>query len=89
MFSGNGPKIISPSADYEYYIEKNSREQLMLVAASDPAIATQYWYINDKFFAKTKPGKKLFFTPVEGSVKITCLDNRGGKMSIKTKITYY
>jgi penicillin-binding protein 1C len=89
MISGNGPKIISPSADYEYYIEKNSHEQLMLAAASDPAIAIQYWYINDKFFAETKPGKKLFFTPKSETVKITCLDNHGGKMSIKTKVTFY
>ena len=88
-FSGAGPKIISPSAGYDYYIEKGSKEQIMLMAASDPSIEEQYWYINDKFYAKSKPGKKLFFNPVDGPIKITCLDNLGRKVSIKTKIIYY
>ncbi len=88
-FSGNGPKILSPSGDYNYYIEKGSNQQIMLMAASDPSVAFQYWYINDKFYAKTKSGKKLFYSPVEGPVKITCLDNLGRKMTIKTDIKFY
>jgi len=88
-FPGNGPKILSPSADYTYYLEKGSKEQIMLMAASDPSVAIQYWYINDKFYAKTKSGNKLFFTPIEGPVKITCLDNLGRKRTIKTEIKFY
>lgn len=88
-FSGEGPKILSPSADYEYFIENKSKEQVMLLAASDPSIETQYWYINDKFYAKTKPGVKIFFNPDDGKVKITCLDNLGRKTIIQTRITYY
>ena len=88
-FSGNGPKILSPSAGYDYYVEKGSKEQIMLSAASDPSVVVQYWYIDDKFFGKTKPGKKLFFTPEAGPVKITCLDNLGRKMTIKTDIIFY
>ncbi len=88
-FSGEGPKILSPTADYDYYIEKGSSEQIMLMAASDPLTAIQYWYINDKFFAKTKPGNKLFFTPTSGNVKVTCLDNLGRKVTIKTDIILY
>ncbi len=88
-FSGDGPKILSPSADYEYFIEKKSREQVMLLAASDPSIQTQYWYINDKFYSKTKPGRKIFFKPNDGRIKITCLDDLGRKTTIQTKITYY
>jgi len=89
MFPGDGPKILSPSAGYDYYIEKGSKEQIMLMAASDPSVAMQYWYINDKFYAKTKSGNKLFFTPVEGPVKITCLDNLGRKRTITTDIKFY
>jgi penicillin-binding protein 1C len=61
----------------------------MLLAASDPSIQTQYWYINDKFYSKTKPGRKIFFKPNDGRIKITCLDDLGRKTTIQTKITYY
>lgn len=88
-FSGKGPRILSPTSDYHYYIEKGSSEQIMLTAASDPSVAEQYWYINDEFYAKTKPGKKLFFSPSGGKVKITCLDNLGRKMTVNTSVTFY
>jgi len=89
LLSGKGPKILSPSADYNYYIEKGSGEQVMMMAASDPSVAVQYWYVNDKYYAKTKPGNKLFFTPTTGPVTITCLDNLGRKKTIKTDVIFY
>lgn len=88
-FSGSGPRILSPSADFEYYIEKKSGEEVMLLAASDPSIETQYWYINDKFYARTKPGRKIFFNPGDGRIKVTCLDNLGRRTTIHTRVTYY
>ncbi len=88
-FSGDGPKILSPAAGYDYYVQKGSKEQIMLSAASDPSVAVQYWYIDDKYFGKTSPGKKLFFTPSGGTLKITCLDNLGRKMTVTTDIIFY
>lgn len=88
-FSGSGPKIISPSSDYEYFIEGNSKQQILLQAASDPSVKTHYWYIDDVFYKQCKPEDRLFFKPGNGLIKITCLDDHGRKTTIQTKVTFY
>jgi penicillin-binding protein 1C len=85
----DGPKILSPSEDYEYFLEKNSGQEIMLLAASDSRVKMHYWYINDKFYSKCKPGDKIFFNPVSGDLKITCLDEKGRDESVRVKIRYY
>ena len=87
--SGDGPLILSPSADYEYFIEENSKQQILLQAASDASIKIQYWYINDQFYKSCKPGDRIFFQPQKGILNITCLDDLGRKAKIKTKVTIY
>lgn len=88
-FSGNGPKIISPSADYEYLLESGSSQKLLLQATSDMNGEFFYWYINDVFYEQAAAGKKIFFKPAAGNNKITCLDNMGRKTTLITKVTYY
>ncbi|MEJ2104394.1 MAG: transglycosylase domain-containing protein [Ignavibacteriaceae bacterium] len=88
-FAQGGPKILSPSEDYEYFIEKNSGQEILLLAASDSRVKTQYWYVNDKYFRKCKPGDKVFFKPDDGQLKITCLDDKGRDGIVKVKINYY
>lgn len=88
-FSGSGPKIISPSSDYEYFIEENSKQQILLQAASDPSVKTHYWYINDIFYKQCKPEERIFIKPGNGTIKITCLDDHGRKTTIQTKVTFY
>jgi penicillin-binding protein 1C len=87
--SGDGPRIISPSSDYEYFIEEKSNQQILLQAASDPTVKTIYWYIDGEFYKRSKVGEKIFFKPQKGISKITCLDDQGRKSIIQTKITYY
>ncbi|MDP2035973.1 MAG: penicillin-binding protein 1C [Ignavibacteria bacterium] len=87
--SGGGPLILSPSADYEYFIEENSKQQILLQAASDASIKIQYWYINDQFYKSCKPGDRIFFQPQKGILNITCLDDLGRRAKIKTKVTIY
>ncbi len=88
-FAERGPKIISPSEDYEYFLEKNSKQEIMLLAASDSRVKTHYWYVNEKFIKKTKPGEKVFFIPEEKELNITCLDDKGRDGSVKVNIKYY
>ncbi len=88
-FPGKGPKILSPTPDYKYYIEKGSNQQIMLMAASDPSVTIQYWYINGSYYGKTKANTRLFFNPTAGLLKITCLDNLGRKRTIKTDVIFY
>jgi len=87
--SGDGPAILSPSADYEYYIEEKSKQQLLLQGASDASIKTHYWYINDQFYKSSKPGERIFFQPQKGLLTITCMDDLGRKTIIHTKVSFY
>ncbi|MBI5324092.1 MAG: penicillin-binding protein 1C [Ignavibacteriae bacterium] len=88
-FSAEGPKIISPSDNFEYYIENKSAEQLLLQAAAGEGVQTLYWYINDKFYIKTKPEEKQFFTAEKGRIKITCLDDKGRNSSVFVNVKVY
>jgi len=88
-FSEEGPRILSPTEDYEYFIEENSEQEIVLLAASDGRVNSHYWFINDEYFAKTKPGEKIFLKPETEELKITCLDDKGRDESIKVSIKYY
>jgi len=88
-FAEDGPKILSPSEDYEYYLEKNSRQEILLLAASDSRVKTHYWYVNEKFLRKCKPGERVFFIPEEKDLKITCLDDKGRDGSVTINVEYY
>lgn len=88
-FADEGPKILSPSEAYEYYIERDSGQEILLLAASDSRVKTHYWYVNGKFLQKSKPGEKVFFIPDEKELVINCLDDKGRDGSVKVSIRYY
>ena len=88
-FAEDGPRILSPSENYEYFLEKNSSQEILLMAASDSRVKTHYWYVNEKFIKKSKPGEKVFFIPDEKELKITCLDDKGRDGRVKVNIKYY
>jgi penicillin-binding protein 1C len=88
-FTHNGPRILSPSEDYDYLIEENSGQEILLLAASDSKAKTHYWYVNDRFFTKCEPGEKIFLKPENGEIKISCLDDKGRDESISIKVTYF
>ena len=88
-FAEEGPKILSPSEDYDYYIEKNLGQEMLLLAGSDSRVRTQYWYINDKFYKKCRPGERIFFSPDTKELKITCLDDKGRDGSVNVNVKYY
>ena len=88
-FSGKGPKIISPSPDYEYFIEEDNPQQILLQAASDASVKTHYWFINDKFYKKCDPSEKIFFSPAKGEIKISCMDDRGRENTISINVKSY
>ena len=89
MFAEGGPKILSPTEDYEYFLEKNSGQEILLLAASDSRVKTQYWYVNDKFYKKCKPGERIFFNPDQKDLKIICMDDKGREGGVIIKIQYY
>ncbi|MBK7978757.1 MAG: penicillin-binding protein 1C [Ignavibacteriae bacterium] len=85
----SGPKIISPLENYDYYIDRNSDQKILLQAVSASNVLTHYWYINDEFYKKCRAGEKLFFVPKQKSVKIVCTDEKGGSSEIKINFKYY
>lgn len=87
--SGNGPKIISPLPNYEYYVDKNSDQKILLQAVSSTNVLSQYWYINDEFYQKCAPGEKIFFVPKKNVENIICTDDKGGTSKIKINVKFY
>jgi penicillin-binding protein 1C len=88
-FTHGGPRILSPSEDYDYLIEEDSGQEIMLLAASDSKAKTHYWYVNDRFYTKCEPGEKIFLKPENGENKISCLDDKGRDESISIIVKYF
>ncbi len=88
-FTDKGPQIVSPSQDYEYLIEENSGQELLLLAVSDGTVKTHYWFVNNNYYKKSKPGERIFIHPQAGNLNITCLDDKGRNESVSIKVKYY
>jgi penicillin-binding protein 1C len=88
-FAEAGPKILSPSEDYEYFLEENSGQEILLLAASDSRVKTHYWYVNGKFYSKCKPGERVFLHPDEKQLNINCLDDKGRNGRVSVNIKFY
>ena len=89
VFAEHSPVIISPLNNKEYLLEKNIKQPLQLTCQAGADIAFVYWYINDRFLAKSKPGAATFFTPEEGDFKISCSDDKGRNSDILISVKMY
>jgi penicillin-binding protein 1C len=82
IFPGVGPAISSPLDGNTYYIDSKNPEAVMLKATAAADVSALYWYVDDRYYKKCKPGEKLFFMPSEGRVKISCTDDKGRNRDI-------
>ena len=57
-----------------------------MTASVSSDVSKLYWYINDQFYKATARGEKQFFVPEEGSVKISCSDDKGRSRSIMIRV---
>ncbi|MFZ1728489.1 MAG: penicillin-binding protein 1C [Bacteroidota bacterium] len=87
--SGDGPRIISPSPDYTYYIERGAGQQIMLQAASSAGVKVQYWYVDGRLLATIGNGEKSFFTPTAQEHTVSCMDDAGRTKKITVRFEYY
>ena len=87
--SGTGPRIISPGIGFEYYLEENKKQEIMLQAASDARVREQHWFVNGKYFGKCEPGGKLFFIPVKGPNTVACMDDLGRESKLTVEVKFY
>ncbi|MEA3446319.1 MAG: penicillin-binding protein 1C, partial [Bacteroidota bacterium] len=88
VFTGNAPKITSPSSDVEYFLNTADSLQLCLNCQAAADVEKIYWYVNNKFITSTVPGRNLFTRVPEGLVKISCSDDKGRNTDIKVKVVY-
>lgn len=84
-----GPKILSPTESYTYYIESESNTEVLFQAASNPKVRKHYWYVDDEFYSSAPPSKKVFFRLKPGTTKVTCIDDAGGSTSVIMKVKEY
>ena len=87
--NGEGPKIISPSESFEYLIDKDDPQEIVLLSASDSKIKNHYWYVNDELISKCQPGEKVFYKLSMGKFKVVCLDDLGRSESVTIKVKGY
>ncbi len=83
----SGPLITSLQAGEEYLLSRNNPEPLQLKAEVANDVYQIYWYINDEYFKAALPGERLYFQPLEGMNKITCVDDRGRSKTIWIRVT--
>jgi penicillin-binding protein 1C len=88
IFKGNAPVINSPVNGTEYLINKKNPEPLQLICKTANDVTKVYWYIDNKFYKSCNAGEKQFFVPKEGSVKISCTDDKGRNRDIRITVKY-
>ncbi len=88
VFSGAGPRIVSPSNQTEYFISKKDPEPLLLKAVAGPDVSKLYWYVNDQFYKSTGAGEGIYYLPGEGQLKISCTDDKGRNRNIRVMVKY-
>jgi penicillin-binding protein 1C len=88
QFDGQAPMITSLQPDMTYLIMDKGQQQLQLSCATANDVQKVYWYINDHFYSSCNAGEKLFFSPENPVVKISCTDDKGRNSNIEIKIKF-
>lgn len=86
VFSEGAPVIRFPVNGTEYLIDKQHPEPLQLACDVTSDVKKVYWYINNRFLKQTDARSKEFFMPDEGSIKISCTDDKGRNSDIWIKV---
>ena len=85
VFAEHVPEISSPVNLKEYILEKGSG-QLMLSCNAANDVQSVYWYINDRLYKTCLSSEKVFFSPQEGEIKISCSDDKGRNSDIRITV---
>lgn len=86
LFTESAPKIISPIDKLEYLVDKTDSLQIMLSSQTANNVNQVFWYINNRFYQSALPNEKIYFTPSEGRVKISCTDDKGRNTDIEIEV---
>lgn len=86
VWGEKGPIIQSPRHNSEYLISKLHPEPLMLHCQPDADVLMVHWYINNKHYKTAPAREKVFFMPQQGTIKISCTDDKGRNRDIRIEV---
>ncbi len=78
--------IQSPVNGTQYLLMKGESHNILLKCNAGNDVTTVYWYVNDKFYGKSKPDESVFFAPEDGNVKVSCTDDKGRTAHIRISV---
>jgi penicillin-binding protein 1C len=85
IFTGEGPKILSPTNGMTYLTVSND-DKITLHATSEIDVRTQCWYLDSHFLGRVRTGETLFKALSTGQYIISCLDDKGRKSSVTINV---
>nr|WP_243636079.1 penicillin-binding protein 1C [Hymenobacter edaphi] len=80
------PRILSPTPNAEYALERGSSQQLQLRCAAWSDVRRVYWYANDQFVQAAAPTDAVFIRPAAGPLKISCADDHGRNTDVQVLV---
>lgn len=80
------PRILSPTPNAEYVLDRRSSEQLQLRCAAWSDVRQVYWYANDQFVRAAAPTEAVFIRPAVGPLKISCADDHGRNTDVQVLV---
>ncbi|PKL85789.1 MAG: penicillin-binding protein 1C [Ignavibacteriae bacterium HGW-Ignavibacteriae-1] len=84
----NAPMIIFPLNNSKYFLAEG--KGLTFECKTSNLESDIFWYVNDKFFAKSKLNDKVSFIPKQsGKYKISCSDDNGMNSNVNIEIEIY
>ena len=88
LMTGLAPVITSPVHENEYFVDVKDSMQIMLSCNAANDVSTVYWYINKRFYKSAAVNENIFFQPPEGTVNISCSDDKGRNRDIIISVRY-
>ncbi|HMU85184.1 MAG TPA: penicillin-binding protein 1C, partial [Leptospiraceae bacterium] len=79
------PSIHSPVHGVTYESSREG-EEIALEAAADASVTDLFWFVDDGFVGKSKPGESLFWRAHPGEFKIRVVDSGGASDQMTVKI---
>lgn len=73
------PQITSPQMDLHYIVRANSNDKntIPLSAITDGDVSALYWFVDDKFLAKTRADKTVMWAAKAGKYVLRVVDDHG------------
>jgi penicillin-binding protein 1C len=77
--NGSAPKIQSPKQDVVYSIRAvaDAFQEIAFSAIADADVRETFWFVDEAFIGKSKPGNEVFWTAKSGIHRVSVVDDQG------------